>query len=205
MALVPPFEAAPGDERIVELASDARVRLLAPTGGVLRGLTLVADLRGAYRLSTSTDGLTFRDAGEIHAAALPGLGRHLFFFDEALSVIELAAIAETGPHAVAEVTPIVWEGVDLAVGTPQSRRYLLEGWSQDAADRRSAYAWLLGKAGLKLPDRPRTDHTPGILAGRARRTGSETGVHRDCCRSAAFRGRSSHRRADSASDDSGSG
>jgi hypothetical protein len=154
---IPPLDASAGDEQLVELASDTRIRLLAPTAGWLRGLSLVADLRGAYRLSASTDGRVFREIGEIAAAPTSGLGRHHFFLEEALSVLELTAIGE-GPHVIAEVTPIVWDGVDFGVGTPRGRRYLLEGWSSDAADGRSAYAWLLDKAGLKLPDRPAVDH-----------------------------------------------
>jgi hypothetical protein len=157
--LIPSFDATLGDEQLVELAPGARIRLLAPTAGLLRGLSLVAELRGAYRLSVSTDGRIFREVGEIAAGSLAGLGRHDFFFEEALSVLELAASGEGGPHAIAEVTPIVWDGVDFGVGTPRGRRYLLDGWSGDTADRRSAYAWLLDRAGLKLPDRPGVDHT----------------------------------------------
>jgi hypothetical protein len=156
---VPPFDAVPEDEQVAVLARDARIRLRAPAGGLLRGLSLVADLRGAYRLSGSSDGRIFHELGEIAAAPMAGLGRHNFFLEETLRVLDIAAIGEVGTHAIAEATPIVWEGVDFAVGTPRGRRYLLEGWSADAADRHSAYVWMLGKAGLRLPERPRIDHT----------------------------------------------
>jgi hypothetical protein len=156
---VPPLDAAPGDEQIVALDPRARIRLRAPPGGLLRGLSLVADLRGRYRFSASSDGETFHEVGEIAASPMAGLGRHHFFLEEAITVLEIAAIGEAGTHAIAEVTPIAWDGVDFAVGTPRGRRYLLEGWSADAADHESAYVWLLGKAGLRLPERPRVDHT----------------------------------------------
>jgi hypothetical protein len=156
---VPPVDAAPGDEQVVAFDPRASIRLRAPPGGLLRGLSLVADLRGRYRFSASSDGGTFHEVGEIAPSPLAGLGRHNFFLEEALTVLEIAAIGEAGTHAIAEVTPIVWDGVDFAVGSPRGRRYLLEGWSADAADQKSAYVWLLGKAGLRLPERPRIDHT----------------------------------------------
>jgi hypothetical protein len=171
---VPPPDTPFDDDRILLLPPNRRLRLQAPPIGWLQGLTLVGNVAATYRVFGSADGQRFHPIGEIASTGLPDLDRRWFHFDEPVTVLEIEPIPGTEPHAVAEVTPLLGEGLDLAVGTEGARAFLREGWSKNAEDDHSAFAWLRhGHAALELQVSAPGNHWLMLWAASVDQPGSE--------------------------------
>jgi hypothetical protein len=149
--VVPP-EGSPWDAAgAVKLAPASSVTIelpeIPPGAGMVEGIWLTADCNDHYRIEGSVDGSEFR---LLHTAGPTegwGLQSQAVFFndDTPWSALRITPVGGDGSYSIAEIAPIVADGLRLEMGTAAARVALGEGWSTDETSGPISWVWAIGK------------------------------------------------------------